>query len=378
MKVQEIETPKGKRHILLDDNYKPVSVINSYIKFLDIIRKSPNTQRSYIYDLSLYMEYLNLKGIDVLEICADSEHGPLDILSEFIFWLQYPDYYRGIYHIEKENCARSDKTVNHIISVVLELYRYLASNGNIKQLEVYRSKMAGTKFKSFLYEQINHKKQVMSSFLKKTVVSEPVEAATRSEYNTLIEACLNTRDKLLIALLFEGGLRLNEALGLHLCDVSEIEEKIVHIVARENNENGARVKNHAEGIIYLPNYVIDMLIRYINEDILEYESDFLFLNLYGKNKGKPLEDNAVEQLFSRLKDKTGLNIHPHMLRHGFAQEKLNAGWSLEQVQAYLRHKNPTSTEIYGQYNDALKIAAMKMFENVHDYTEEAKIIGKYL
>ena len=75
--------------------------------------------------------------------------------------------------------------------------------------------------------------------------------------------------------------------------------------------------------------------------------------------------------------KTGIKVHPHMLRHGFAQEKLEAGWQLEQIQAYLRHKNPTSTEIYAQFTDALKISKMQEFEEVYDYTREAKLLGRH-
>ena len=150
------------------------------------------------------------------------------------------------------------------MSAVLDLYRYLSANGEIKQLEVYRMQMVGGQFKPFLYELIKHKTQVMSSIFKKPIVSEPVRAITRKEYNIIFQACVNNRDKLLIALLFEGGLCLNEALGMHLCDISEIEDKIVHIVARENNENGARVKGNAEGIVYLPDYVVDLLLKYLS------------------------------------------------------------------------------------------------------------------
>ena len=263
------------------------------------------------------------------------------------------------------------------MSAVLDLYRYLSANGEIKQLEVYRMQMVGGQFKPFLYELIKHKTQVMSSIFKKPIVSEPVRAITRKEYNIIFQACVNNRDKLLIALLFEGGLCLNEALGMHLCDISEIEDKIVHIVARENNENGARVKGNAEGIVYLPDYVVDLLLKYINEDVLEYDSDFLFINLYGSNKGTPFKDCTIEQLFIRLSKKTGIKVHPHMVRHGFAQEKLEAGWQLEQIQAYLRHKNPTSTEIYAQFTDALKISKMQEFEEVYDYTREAKLLGRH-
>lgn len=376
MKVQKISTPKGTRYILLDDNYVPVNVVNRYLKYLDNIGKSPNTQRSYAYDLLLYLQYLQKKGVGILEIGTDSQKGPVEILGEFVLWLRYPDYANGIIHYDRESCARCNNSINHIISSVLELYRFLANNNEIQQLDVYRMQINNGKFKSFLYELVKRKTTVMSSIFKQPVESKPVEAITREQYNQIFLNCKNRRDKLLVSILFEAGLRINEALGIHICDLANIEDKELRIVARENNENGSRVKGYAEGVVYLPNYVIDILLNYINNDILEYDSDYLFINLYGKNKGYPLRDNNIEQLFTRISNNVGFKVTPHMLRHGFAQEKIESGWELYEVQSYLRHKNPTSTEIYAKFTDSLKLKKMQEFEQIHDFTKEAEKLGR--
>lgn len=364
MKVQRINTSKGKRYIVIDDNLLPISEINRYLHHLDNLGKSPNTQKSYAFNLMLFCQYMSYVKIGIKDLCACPDKGPIVILSEFVLWLQYPDYSKNILHIEKESCARSNRTINHVMSVVLGFYQYLAMNDEIEQLEAYRLQLSSNQFKPFLYELVKHKTKIMSSIFKKQVPSVPVEAITRQEFNTLFNLCSSRRNKLLLSLLFEGGLRLNEALGMRISDVAHLEDKIINIVARENNENGARVKGNSEGCIYLPDYVVDLILDYINEDILEYESDFLFLNLVGRYKGKPLRDNNIEQFFIRLSLRAGFRVRPHMLRHGFAQEKLEAGWPLEQVQAYLRHKNPTSTLIYAQYTDVMKIEQMQKFINV--------------
>ena len=374
MKVQIIDTDKGERYILLDDNYIVVDEVYRFMKFLDACEKSPNTLKSYVYNLKHYYEYMNKQGIPVKDLCNNAGHGPIDILSSFILWLQYPDAVNGIFHIGGEDCLRSNITVNHIMDVVLSFYQYLASNNEIQELEVYKRQRSNEQFKSFLYELIKRKKEVSKSIFKKPVPDVPVEGITREQFKILFGLCNNRRDRLLLAMLYEGGLRLNEGLGFHLCDITQIEDNIVQIIARENNENGARVKRLAEGIIFLPDYVVDLLLDYINEDIIKYDSDFLFLNLYGKNKGRPLRDNTVEQIFLRLSNKIGFKVTPHMLRHGFAQEKLESGWPMEQVQAYLRHKNPTSTQIYAKYTDSMKIKQMQNFVDIHDYSKEKALL----
>ena len=55
----------------------------------------------------------------------------------------------------------------------------------------------------------------------------------------------------------------------------------------------------------------------------------------------------VDDLFDRLGKKTGITeLHAHMLRHGFATEKLWYGWTLERISRWLRHASLSSTMIY--------------------------------
>lgn len=66
-----------------------------------------------------------------------------------------------------------------------------------------------------------------------------------------------------------------------------------------------------------------------------------------------------------------------MLRHGFATEKLEAGWQMVDIQAYLRHKNISSTQIYANYSNELKKEIMRNFLNSKEtemkrYAEEIK------
>ena len=66
-----------------------------------------------------------------------------------------------------------------------------------------------------------------------------------------------------------------------------------------------------------------------------------------------------------------------MLRHGFATEKLEAGWQRVDIQAYLRHKNISSTQIYANYSNELKKEIMRNFLNSKEtemkrYAEEIK------
>lgn len=359
MKVQNIDTERGERYILLNDSYEPVDHVNRFLKFCDITGKSPNTLRSYAFHLKAYYEFMERHGYSILNLCANEGRGPIEILSEFMAYLECPNAASKVIDFQKLEPAHSNSSINVIVGTVLSFYRYLSQNKEIQEIDFYRQQLFAPQVKSFLSELVGNRRKLYHSILRKRIPERKVEYITRSQFNELFFLCNNLRDRLLVSLLFEGGLRISEALGIHLQDLNQLEDGIVKIVPRENNENGARVKNHAAGQILLPPYVIDIVLDYINTEILDYSSDFLFLNLCGPSKGAPLKANTVTGLFNRLSQQLGYKVTPHMLRHGFATEKLEAGWQMEDISAYLRHKSLQSTQVYAHYSDVLKKEKMR-------------------
>lgn len=363
MKVQEIKTNRGIRYLLLDDDFKVIDEVYRYLKYLDVSGKSPNTIRNYAYHLKAYYDYCATIGISPLSIFENNARKPIDFFCEFMLWLQYPDYVNGIIYYEKERPIRNNRTINVIMGTVLSFYNYLSANNELGELNIYKIQRQQIYYKPMLYELMQHQTYEKKSILKKPEPPREIKAITREQYIELIKLCKVRRDRILLALLFEGGLRISEALGIHISDLNELESGIIKIVPRDNNENGARVKNYAEGVIKLPDYVIDLILNYLCEDISEYTSDFLLLTFNGPNAGTPLKIGTVERLFERLSIKIGFKVHPHMLRHGFATEKLEAGWQMVDIQMYLRHKNISSTQIYASYSDDLKKKKINAFLN---------------
>jgi integrase/recombinase XerD len=51
-------------------------------------------------------------------------------------------------------------------------------------------------------------------------------------------------------------------------------------------------------------------------------------------------------MMERRSRKAGVQITPHVLRHTFATELLDEGFSIKEVQALMRHRNLRTTEIY--------------------------------
>lgn len=359
MKVQEIQTERGPRYILLNDEYQPVEEVNMYLRYLDAKGSSPNTIKNYAHHIKQFYEYMNAHGLNVMDMGANINMNPVNVFTGFL------EHLNGKPLPTKSKVVRikirSNVTINTIMDTVLQFYDFLSRAEMLKELDIYKESRTNPKFKSFLVEMRHSNMKMKKSMFHKRETKKPLDYITRTQFEELYKACNNRRDKLLIAILFETGIRISEALGLHLEDIESIEDGIINIVARENNENKARVKNYAEGIVVVPDYVIDLLLEYITTDLVEYDSDFLFINLYGRGKGFPLKVITVEKLFDRLSEVVGYHVHPHMLRHGFATEKKQFGWDIHDIAQYLRHRNVQSASVYITVTDDMKKEKIREF-----------------
>ncbi|MRB49407.1 tyrosine-type recombinase/integrase, partial [Bacillus thuringiensis] len=80
-------------------------------------------------------------------------------------------------------------------------------------------------FKRFLHHTFKNKTKD-TKILKLKVSKETLKVLSPDKVQILIDACCNTRDKFLLVLLYETGMRIGEALSLHLSDIVPTIRKI--------------------------------------------------------------------------------------------------------------------------------------------------------
>lgn len=367
MKIQEVNTPKGERYIVLDNNFKVIKEVKEYLKFLDNLDKAQNTLKNYAQNLKIFYEFLDEENLSIEDVLKnDSKHkGPLQTLSNFIVWLQYPQRYHKIIAINGEEQIRTNQTVNHIVGCVLGFYDYLAKNKNYENIEAYKELRINPKFKGFLSEMKAKQMTCQSSLLKLKETKTTIKYITRKQYNDIFNVLKNNRDKIIAALMFEGGLRISEVLGLHIEDL-ELWDNKINIVDRRDNPNKATVKNKSEGCIYIPDYVVELIQNYLIDDIVDIDTNFLIINFNGPNKYQPMNENAIEQQYITISEKVNFKVHPHMLRHGFATERLANGYQLIDIKEALRHKNIQSTTIYTDItNEQKKEKTREFYDDIN-------------
>ena len=160
------------------------------------------------------------------------------------------------------------------------------------------------------------------------------------------DATTNIRDEFLIKLLYETGLRIGEALSLFIEDIVFDHKKghRIKLVDRGELSNGAMLKT-GEREIHISQELIDLFDDYAYDilDELDIDTNFVFVKLRGKNKGQPLEYQDVSDLFKRLKKKTVIDVHAHLLRHTHATIYYQQTKDIKQVQERLGHSQIQTT-----------------------------------
>jgi integrase len=169
---------------------------------------------------------------------------------------------------------------------------------------------------------------------------------TAAEVQTILDGCGRLRDRLLFALLYDTGMRIGEALGLRHNDIAAAEQEVT--VRRRDNDNGARAKSATSRTIPVSAALIRLYADYLHDEYGDLDSDYVFVNLWGRPRGHPLTYAGVYDLVRRLRRRSGLDFDPHWLRHTAATRMLRDGIGIEVVAQLLGHANVTTTAaIYG-------------------------------
>ena len=340
MKLQRVIHPEGNKEgwIVIGDDFLPVDQIHSFLKYLRNLGRSPNTVRTYAYALKLYWEYLQSSHLDWDAVKVPD-------LANFMLWLRSPDP-DGVVSMMEQEARRSESSVNVILTAVCMFYDFHEQNGDAPHIPLYRSKMMpGRRYKNFLHH-ITKGKPIKTRLLKLKVPKKAPKTITTEEVEQLVKACKRTRDKFLLCLLHESGMRIGQALGLRHEDIHSW-DNVIKIIPRDDNINGARAKSMNSNSLDISKNLMSLYSEYLEKEFMEILddnfSDYVFVNLWDGCIGKPMSYNNVLDLFNRLKRKTGISITPHMLRHTHATELIREGMEMAYVQKRLGHASIQTT-----------------------------------
>lgn len=325
-----------------------------YLTHMTKANRSPNTIRRSAFAICYYMEYILEKQMELADVYQLDYETQFDHFSGFLRWLK-----SGM-HKENHGKLPNNGTCNAYLKDVFRFYLFTemseVQEGQLSVLAYNQITMANA---------IGVKRTLRCKAFKGYLKEEErnVRAAEKCEIRTILEACTNCRDQVLILLTAELGFRIGEILGIDYTKDIDYQNHEVKVDFRDDNENDARAKNAEERRGKVSSDTFDFLLYYLSEywNIMQ-KQNYLFVNIKGETMGKPMKIDSVYDMFERMEKKTGIKITPHMLRRYYANMRWEADWPLEIISQALGHKHLDTTIRYlNVMDDKLKTASREFY-----------------
>jgi len=161
------------------------------------------------------------------------------------------------------------------------------------------------------------------------------------------------RNRLLMIVMLDAGLRLSEAIHLRWRD---LDLNTGRLTVRQG-------KGAKDRIVWLGADAVELMRswRQRQADDVGEAAEHVFTTL----EGKPLQPRYVQAMVERYGVRAGLekHIHPHLLRHTYATAFYRETHNLRHLQANLGHSDLTTTSIYTHVVDTEREAESRSFRH---------------
>jgi len=269
----------------------------SYIRFEK--RFSPHTITAYQNDLEQFQTYI----FATYRNLSNSEITHIHIRS----WI-----------IQLMEAGMTPKSINRKLSTLKSFFQFLLKKEKIENdpmLKVVAPK-TGKRLPVFVEEQ------------KLEQLLDDV---------TFPEGFVGLRDRLVMELLYQTGIRRSELIHLQISDI-DFQGQLIKVLGKGNKERLIPINRQLR--LLIKEYLA--LRKDTFPDLLELGQLLL------TNKGKPLYPKFVYNLVKKYLSFVTTQVHrsPHVLRHSFATHLSNNGADLNAIKELLGHSSLAATQIY--------------------------------
>ncbi|HOG47222.1 MAG TPA: tyrosine recombinase [Anaerolineae bacterium] len=270
-----------------------------FLRYLDAERSaSPCTLANYGREVAEFLGFLTRQGVSA---CDEVER---DTLRSYLAWLASEGYARG--------------SVARRVAEVRSFGRYLQREGwaPANPYAALRAPKTGRRLPDALS------------------VQETVALLSQPDVRT----AQGLRDRTILEVLYAGGLRVSELVGLDLTSV-DVQRGEALVLGKGNKERLTLLGEPARQ--WLRAYVAEGRPHLANS---REPVAALFVNRYGGR----LTVRSVQLMLRECTIRAGLDkrITPHVLRHTFATHLLDGGADLRVVQELLGHAQLSTTQVY--------------------------------
>lgn len=336
--------------------YELHSEASAYLHYLLGSARSTNTIRAYAQRLAAFFTWLGPARLDWTD--------GVPVVSRFIRELAVSALAaQGGSEEYREPRYRSGKTMNQYAAALTQFYMWAARSDLISEKTAagfYETRIAyGFSGDRLLPGQVSRARAVRVKEVEEApkLIDEPV-------VESLLGSIPNRRDRFLVALMLETGVRIGEALGLRTEDLHLFHDSRAlkcasagpHIhIRRRQNPNEALSKSSKPRTIPVTEAVCTLYYLYLEDRIDRLAQDpspMVFVNLYSRAyAGEALKYSNAVKMFYRASGRVGLRVNPHMTRHTAATRWKRAGVPAPDVQELLGHRSAASQLVYEHATD---------------------------
>lgn len=219
-----------------------------------------------------------------------------------------------VYMMDKAYTATS---INRKLSSLRSFYKFLMRTGKLEKDPL--SKVVGPK-----------NKKMLPVFLKESEMDRLLDDVP---FKDNFKGC---RDRMILVMFYETGIRLSELIGLNDADV-DFSASVVKVTGKRNKQRlipfGEELENE-----------IRYYISVRNEAVPVRAENAFFVRETGERLYSSLVWRIVKRNLSKVV--TVKKRSPHVLRHTFATTMLNHHAELNAIKELLGHESLAATEVY--------------------------------
>jgi len=231
-----------------------------------------------------------------------------------IRWQDLDQHHIREYLASRHHIGISGKSLQHELSVLRSLFRYLIREGETEQNPVQGVRAPRVQRR-------------LPATLDADQLGQLLDAASAKP--------LELRDLAMMELFYSSGLRLAELVTLELQDI-EANNPILAVTGKGSKTRYLPIGRMAQ-------QALQKWIK-VRHELAGADEPALFVS----SRGGRIHPRTVQQRIARWAQLNGAarHIHPHMLRHSFATHLLESSGDLRAVQELLGHADISTTQIY--------------------------------
>ncbi|HBF5906852.1 tyrosine-type recombinase/integrase [Clostridioides difficile] len=274
-----------------------------------------------------------------------------DLIKEYVYEIQVRNYSQRTIKTYKNNACKFSQFIKNEFNILeLEevlpphIKQYLNSLNKKGRSPLYINNILKNLRSVFQYGQdegycLNIAKNVKWLKEDKVVIStfndtEVKKMLEHYRYNSYMDV----RNRCIIAMLFDTGIR-----NMELCSIKtmDVKETVIYIMGKGRKERVVPISPYLKKIMIKYERIRN---TYLKDDILHYDNYFLSF------RNKPLTIEAIERVVKLAGESANvrkeIRCSPHTCRHYFAQSQLRNGLDIYSLSRLLGHESFVITKRY--------------------------------